>query len=202
MSSELRTHLDVWPLKAASILINICVLLYLTQICACVNKFISVWTCVPNMNTHKNFRDIQRTRYIRYRFFWQTKKRFAPKFSDSVDVSVNVQCFRWAFCVATRTCWSHTHSVNFYVARAFTLRRKFVCWIFYIQRKTQIFTDVEAVLYGDSKTKKNYSSCPTSSLSCFIELLVSSSPIICTPSGILLRISRPTSYSFHFTIPS
>ena len=28
--------------------------LYLTQICACINEFISVWTCVPHMKAHKN----------------------------------------------------------------------------------------------------------------------------------------------------
>jgi hypothetical protein len=54
-----------------------CCVLYLTQIGACVNKFITVWTCVPHMNAHKNLRDIQRTRSIRCHFFKSIKEIYA-----------------------------------------------------------------------------------------------------------------------------
>jgi hypothetical protein len=85
--------------------------------------------------------------------FWQTSKRFAPKYSNSADVSVTVQCLCvmlstahsvsvtvQCLCVMLSTahsvsvqCFcvmlSTAHSVNVYVARTVTLRRKSVRWI-------------------------------------------------------------------------
>jgi hypothetical protein len=118
--------------KATSTLINIFVVLYSTQICACVNKFISVWTRVPHMNKHKIFVTFNAHDPFIIGFFLKTSKRFAPKHSNSLDVSVNVQRFWWMFMLPhARVDHRRTaHNVNFYVARTFTLRQKIVHWIF------------------------------------------------------------------------
>jgi hypothetical protein len=82
----------------------LCCALYLTHICACVNKFTVVWTCVPHMNAHKNFRDIQRTRSIRYRLFDKHQK----------DLRRNIVIV-WTYlsmCRAFVECWAQTHSAQ------------------------------------------------------------------------------------------
>ena len=68
--------------------------LYLIQICACVNKF--VWTCAPHMNVQKKISwHSTHTIHSLSVFFLNVKD--VRRNIVSVDVSVNVQCSWWTF---------------------------------------------------------------------------------------------------------